>query len=60
MSQPLLDLQEVLFRWPGQTTACLDIARLQVEAARALIGEASNNMSRTSAQALAVGLTPRV
>ncbi|MDP2833022.1 MAG: ABC transporter ATP-binding protein [Pseudomonadota bacterium] len=32
MSQPLLDLQEVLFRWPGQAAACLDIANFQVAA----------------------------
>ena len=30
MPQPLLDLQDVVFRWPGQAAACLEIARFQV------------------------------
>lgn len=32
MSSPLLFLENVLYRWPGQVSACLDIARFQVEA----------------------------
>lgn len=32
MPPPLLDLQDVLYRWPGQAEACLDIARFQVAA----------------------------
>lgn len=32
MSQPLLDLQDVRYHWPGQAHACLDIARFQVAA----------------------------
>ncbi|MBU1666484.1 MAG: ATP-binding cassette domain-containing protein, partial [Gammaproteobacteria bacterium] len=32
MPQPLLDLQDVVFRWPGQAVACLDIANFQVAA----------------------------
>ncbi len=32
MPQPLLDLQDVLYHWPGQARACLDIARFQVAA----------------------------
>ncbi len=30
MSQPLLSLENLIFRWPGQAEACLDIADFQV------------------------------
>ena len=30
MPQPLLDLQDVVFRWPGQAAACLEIPRFRV------------------------------
>ncbi len=32
MSQPLLDLQDLVYHWPGQARACLDIAHFQVAA----------------------------
>ncbi|MDD5390093.1 MAG: ABC transporter ATP-binding protein [Gallionellaceae bacterium] len=58
MPQPLLDLQDVVFRWPGQAAACLDIANFQVAADEHVFIHGESGSGKSTLLNLIAGVLP--
>jgi putative ABC transport system ATP-binding protein len=60
MSQPLLSLENLLFRWPDQAAACLDIADFQVAADEQVFIHGESGSGKSTLLNLIAGvLTPQ-
>jgi putative ABC transport system ATP-binding protein len=60
MPQPLLSLENIVFRWPGQAEACLDIAQFQVAADEQVFIHGESGSGKSTLLNLIAGvLTPQ-
>ena len=56
MATPVIDLAEVVFRWPGQAAPCLDIAALRVEAGEQVFVQGPSGSGKSTLLNLLAGV----